>query len=63
MTQHKEECGGDEEGNPEIINGIRGDKASGEKYGKEGEVEARNSKKDASEAQLGKAKGESLTEE
>ena len=63
MIQHKEECGEDKEGNPEIISGIRDDKASGEECGKEGEVEARNSKKDASEAQLSKAKGESLTEE
>eukprot|EP00957_Ditylum_brightwellii_P165015 12563355-Ditylum_brightwellii.AAC.1 len=63
MTRHKEECGEDEEGNPEIIRGIRDDKDSGEECGKEGEVEVRNSKKDASEAPLSKAKGESLTEE
>eukprot|EP00957_Ditylum_brightwellii_P154192 11733749-Ditylum_brightwellii.AAC.1 len=63
MTQHKEECGEDEEGNQEIINGIRDDKDSGEKCGKEGEVEVGNSKKDTHEAPLSKAKGESFTEE
>eukprot|EP00957_Ditylum_brightwellii_P195479 14893862-Ditylum_brightwellii.AAC.1 len=63
MTQHKEECGEDEEGNPEIIGGIRDDEDSGEECGKEGNVEVGKSKKDASEAPLSKAKGESLTEE
>ena len=60
MTQHKEECGEDEEGNPEIISGIRDDKDSGEECGKEGEVEVGNSKKDASEAPLSKAKRREL---
>eukprot|EP00957_Ditylum_brightwellii_P110112 8397872-Ditylum_brightwellii.AAC.1 len=63
MTQYKEKCGEDEEGNPEIISGIRDDMDSGKECGKEGEVEVRNSKKDSSEAPLSKAKGENLTEE
>eukprot|EP00957_Ditylum_brightwellii_P034071 2580980-Ditylum_brightwellii.AAC.1 len=55
MTQHKEECEEDEEGNPEIISGMG--------MINEGEVEVQNSKKDASEAPLSKAKRESLNEE
>eukprot|EP00957_Ditylum_brightwellii_P004257 323735-Ditylum_brightwellii.AAC.1 len=45
MTQHKEECGEDEEGNLKIISGIGEDKDSGEECGKEGEVEVGNSEK------------------
>eukprot|EP00957_Ditylum_brightwellii_P044973 3411297-Ditylum_brightwellii.AAC.1 len=61
MTQHKKECGKDEEGNTEIISGIKDDMGSNEECDNEREVEVENSKKDASEAPLSKAKGESLT--
>eukprot|EP00957_Ditylum_brightwellii_P047168 3581873-Ditylum_brightwellii.AAC.1 len=61
MPQHKEECGEDEDGNPEIISGRGDDEDSDEEFGNEGEVEVGKSKKDVSEAPLLKAKGKSLT--
>eukprot|EP00957_Ditylum_brightwellii_P020352 1535777-Ditylum_brightwellii.AAC.1 len=63
MTQHKEECGKDENGNLEIISRRGDDEDSGEEFGNEGAVKVRKSMKDASEAPLSKAKGESLNEE
>eukprot|EP00957_Ditylum_brightwellii_P124116 9461561-Ditylum_brightwellii.AAC.1 len=63
MPQHKEKCGEDEDGNPEILSGRGDDEDSDDEFGNEGEVEVGKSKKGVSEAPLCKAKGESLTEE
>eukprot|EP00957_Ditylum_brightwellii_P196775 14991877-Ditylum_brightwellii.AAC.1 len=56
MTQHKEECGEDEEGNPETINGGGDDEDSGEETGNEEEVGVGKNRKDADEASLKKNK-------
>eukprot|EP00957_Ditylum_brightwellii_P037408 2830738-Ditylum_brightwellii.AAC.1 len=60
MTQHKEECGEDEDDNPKIISGRGNNEDSGEEFGNEGEVEVGKSKKDVSKAPLNKAKRREL---
>eukprot|EP00957_Ditylum_brightwellii_P192756 14677332-Ditylum_brightwellii.AAC.1 len=62
MIQHKEDCGKDEEGNPEIINGGVNDDDSGKESGNEEEVDGGKNRKDAGKASLSEAKGKSLTE-
>eukprot|EP00957_Ditylum_brightwellii_P062849 4768419-Ditylum_brightwellii.AAC.1 len=62
MTQHKEEWGEDEEGNPEIINEGGDDDDSGEESENEDEVDIGKNRKDVGKVSLSEEKGESLTE-